>query len=257
MTISRIALGALLAVAGCSLLPGGETPEVAGREFLSTAVTVGGVDRPLVEGTRIRLSFGDDGTMGAVAGCNHFGAAYRIDGGVLAISDGAMTEMGCDPALHAQDEWLFALLGAQPLLNLSGDELTLEEADTVVTLLDREVADPDLELVGLIWTVTSIIAGDAVASVADGVVATLSFSEEGLVMVNTGCNTGTGTFGAETDTIHFGPVALTEIACTGPADDMEAALLRILSADVVRYVIEARSMTLSIGDHGLHLAGTQ
>jgi heat shock protein HslJ len=256
MTFSRIALSALLVVAGCSLLPGSGTPDVAGREFLSTSVTVGGADRPLVDGTQIRLRFGDDGTIGANAGCNHFGAMYRIDGGVLAVSDGAMTEMGCDPARHAQDEWLFALLGAQPLLTLSGDELTLEEGDTVITLVDREVADPDLELVGPLWTVTSIIAGDAVASVPEGVVATLTFSEEGLVAVDTGCNTGNGTFEAKTDTIRFGPVALTRVACTGPANDMEVAMVRILSADVVRYEIDASSMTLSDADHGLQLSGT-
>ncbi len=125
VTISRIASAALLvAMAGCDLLPGGGgNPDVAGRDFLSTSVTVDGVDDPLVAGTRIRLGFSNDGMMTASAGCNQFAAMYRIDGGVLAVTDGAMTEMGCEPALAEQDDWLFAFLGSQPLIRQDGDQL--------------------------------------------------------------------------------------------------------------------------------------
>ena len=255
MTISRIALPAVLLVAGCDLLPVGGTPAVEGREFLSTAVTEGSVARPLVADTRIRIGFAD-GTISASAGCNLLGATYRIDGGVLVATDGAMTEMGCEPALHDQDEWLFAFLGAQPLLTLSGDELILEEGDTVIALLDREAADPDLPLVGPTWMVTSVITGDAVASVAVGVVATLVFTQDGLVMVSAGCNMGSGSVEVVGDTLRFAAIALTERACEGPAADMERAVLMVLRSDVVRYEIDARSMVLSIGDRGLQLDGS-
>lgn len=254
MTISRIALPALLLVAGCNALPFGGAPEVAGREFLSTSVTVGGVDRPLVGETRIRIGFGED-DISASAGCNSFGATYRIDGGVLAISDGATTEMGCELALMNQDTWLFAFLGAQPTVALAGDELVLEEGDAVIALLDRDVADPDLPLIGPTWTVTSVIDGGGVKTVPEGVVATLAFTEEGLVLVSTGCNSGSGAYQVVSDTIRFGGIALTEMACEGAAGEMESAVLMVLEADVVRYEIDAQSMTLSIGDHGLQLAG--
>jgi heat shock protein HslJ len=257
MTISRIGSAALLVVmaAGCSLLPGGGSPEVAGREFLSTSVMVGGVDHPLVNGTHIRIGFSTDDMLAANAGCNHFGARYRLDSGVLVLTAGAMTEMGCEPALAAQDEWLFALLGAQPLVALDGDELVLQEADTVITLLDREVADPDLPLIGPVWTVTSVLSGDVASSLPEDVTATLVFTEEGLVMVDTGCNSGSGAAAVLADTIRFGDIALTRIACEGPVADLERTILAILSADVVRYQIDARSLELSIGDLGLQLSG--
>jgi len=41
-----------------------------GRTFLSTAVTEGDQDRPLVPGTRLRVTF-EDGFVRADAGCNH------------------------------------------------------------------------------------------------------------------------------------------------------------------------------------------
>ena len=154
-------LCAVLVVAGCtSAAPAG----LDGRTFLSTAVTDGGGARDLVPGTRIRLSF-DDGRIGVQAGCNTMGASYRLDGGRLRITDAATTEMGCDPARQAQDDWVFAFLGAGPTVALAGDELTLTAGSTAIRFLDREVAEPDLPLVGTTWTVVSLIGGDAVSSV--------------------------------------------------------------------------------------------
>jgi heat shock protein HslJ len=258
MTIARIGAMVLgLVVAGCSLLPGGGSPDLAGRVFLSTAVRVAGVEQPLVAGTQIRISFAEEGAMlSASAGCNTFAALYRVDGGVLSMTDGAMTEMGCEPDLMAQDDWLFGLLGAQPAITLTGDELELEEGDTVITLLDREVADPDLPLIGPIWTVTAIITGDATSSVPEGIVATMVFTEDGLVMVNTGCNTGNGSVEIRTSTIVFGEMAMTRVACSGEAALMERAMLQVLGADLVRYAVDASQLELSIGGSGLQLTGS-
>jgi heat shock protein HslJ len=258
MTFSRIGVAGLLVALGaaCNLLPGGGEPAVAGREFLSTSVTVEGVAQPLVEGTRLRLAFDEDDMLAAHTGCNHFGARYRIDGGVLGITGGAMTEMGCEPALMEQDDWVFAFLGSQPLIQLTGDELTLEDGDTVITLLDREVADPDLPLTGPVWTVTAVIDGEAVSSVPEDVHATMVFTEEGLVMVTTGCNSGQGAVEIRETTLLFGEIALTRQACDGSAGEMEAAMLTILSADVVRYEIDASLLVLSIGGFGLQLTGS-
>ncbi len=242
--------------AGCDLLPGSGSPDLGGREFLSTSVLVGGLAQPLVDGTQIRISFDEEGMLAAHAGCNHFGAMYRIDGGVLAITGGAMTEMGCDPALSEQDEWLFGFLGSQPQVRLSGDELVMEEDETVITLLDREVADPDLPLIGPVWTVSAIISNDAVSSVPEDVIATLVFTEEQLVMVNTGCNSGSGRAEVLADSIRFGDIALTRVACEGSAAEMEDAMLTVLSADVVRYEVDANVLELSIAGYGLQLIGS-
>ncbi|MER3417918.1 MAG: hypothetical protein C4343_02130, partial [Chloroflexota bacterium] len=90
-----------------------------GRTFISTQVTVDGRPRGLVPGTRILLDV-RDGRIGASAGCNQLGGRYRLDGDVLVVTGAAVTEMGCDPARHAQDEWLFDLLGRGPVVRLNG-----------------------------------------------------------------------------------------------------------------------------------------
>jgi heat shock protein HslJ len=259
MTISRMSSAALLGVltAACGVVPGiGGSPVLAGRDFVSTSVTVGGVDFALVEGTLIRIGFSEDGMMTTNAGCNHFGAMYRIDGGVLAITEGAMTEMACQPELEQQDEWLFGFLGSQPLISQEGDQLVLEDDATIITLLDSEVAEPDLPLVGPVWTVTALVTGDAVSSAPEGVTATIVFTEDGLVMVNTGCNAGNGAADIREVTIRFGDIALTRMACEGAPAQMEAAILRVLSADVVRYTVDASGLELSTAGYGLQLTGS-
>jgi heat shock protein HslJ len=258
MTFSRIGAAALLVglASACSLLPMGGTPDVAGRDFLSTSITVGGAEQPLAGGTSLRLTFSTDDMLAAHAGCNHFGARYRIEGGVLGITEGVMTEMACDPPLMEQDAWIFAFLGSQPRIRLDGDELELEEGDTLITLLDREVADPDLPLVGPVWTVSAIMDGDAVTSVPEDVRATLVFTEAGLVMVTTGCNSGQGGVEIRETTILFGDIALTRMACEGSAGEMEEAMLTVLSADVVRYEVDASVLDLSIAGFGLQLTGS-
>ena len=85
-----------------------------GRTFLSTRVTRDGADRPLVAGSRIRLTFQADGTLGANAGCNSIGGAWKLEGGMLVYSVGSMTAMACEQPLMDQDTWLDACPARPP-----------------------------------------------------------------------------------------------------------------------------------------------
>lgn len=243
---------AALVAAACAAAPAGASLD--GRRFLSTSVTDHDVLRPLVAGTRIVLGFAD-GHVSAAAGCNTLGAAYRIDGGRLLIEGAGQTEMGCDPARQAQDEWLFDLLASRPAVALSGDELALEADGVVVRLLDREVADPDLPLIGPTWTVVSIIRGDAASSVPQGLVATLVFEAGGRVRIATGCNEGAATVTLADGTLRFRDVALTKRGCPAEAGQLESDIVALLNADAVAFTIDARSLELRADERGLQLSG--
>jgi heat shock protein HslJ len=249
--LSVLVIGLVL-LAACG---SGSGPSLDGRTFLSTAVTDGGAPFDLVPNTRIRLSF-TDGQLGASAGCNTIGGTYRIDGDTLVFEGGGMTEMGCDPDRHAQDDWLSEVLGARPTIVLTGNDLSLTAGDVVIRLLDREVADPDLALVGTLWTVDSIFSGGAVSSVPAGAVATIRFDEDGRVSVNTGCNSGQGSYEVTDGTLRLLDIAVTEMACPGDAGALESAVLPVLGADELTYAIEAGSLTLMAGDIGLGLRGS-
>src|SRR5699024_2671020 len=123
---------ALLVLGGCGERDGpGEQPRVAGRTFLSTDVRREGRPSPLVEGTRIRMTF-EGGQVSVQAGCNSLSGDYRVESGVLRVGQVGGTEMGCPEALMAQDQWLAALLESALALALEGDELTLSGRGTVL-----------------------------------------------------------------------------------------------------------------------------
>lgn len=248
-TAARL-LTLIVMLAGCA---GASTDALVGRAFLSTAINEDGAPRPLVPGTQIRLTFGVDGAIGVNAGCNTMGGSYRVEGSSLRVDGGAMTEMACDGPRMAQDDRVFAFIGSGPTISLDGDELVLSSGGLVARFVDRGGAEPDLPLVGPTWRVDSIVAGDAVSSVPGGVVATLQFGADGRVQVATGCNRGGGSYRVDGDTIAFGTLALTEMACEGPSGAMEAAVLAVVGSGAVAYTIDASALTLDAGGPGLIL----
>jgi heat shock protein HslJ len=251
-SLLALAILPVIVLAACSTAA---AAPLDGRTFLSAKVTDKGADRPLVPGTTIRLTFNKDGQLGVNAGCNIMGGGYRIDGGTLRFEGGAMTEMGCDEPRSKQDDWVFAFLGSKPTVALTGNDLTLTAGDVVIRLVDREIADPDLPLVGPTWTVNSILTGDAVSSIPDGVLATLKFGADGRVEVQPGCNQGGGSYAVEGNRIRFTEIVMTTMACDGARGQMETAVLAVLQADNLTYAIEAGSLTLQAGAQGLVLGG--
>jgi|HigsolmetaAR201D_1030396.scaffolds.fasta_scaffold12133_3 heat shock protein HslJ len=218
-----------------------------GRTFLSTAVE----GFTLVEGTRIELRFDAD-QLGAHAGCNHLSGAWSADGDVLVVDSLVQTEMACEPStLMDQDTWLAAVLTSRPTLALDGDTLTVTAEGATVTLVDAATADPDRPLEGTDWTVDSLVSGDVVSSVPAGVrTPTLRF-QDGRLQVDTGCNRGGADYTLDGDTVTFGPLALTRMACTAEgAAQTEQHIATVLTGSA-QVTIERRTLTLTNGTAGL------
>jgi heat shock protein HslJ len=228
----------------------GALGDLAGASFVSTQVTKGGDDYPLVRGTHISLQFFDS-RLSAQAGCNILGGDASLRGDVIDVDGGlSMTEMGCDRGLMRQDDWLAGLLGASPVATLNDDRLTLTSGDTVVELLNEETANPDRPLTGTEWTLDSIgdsgSADGTVSSIPADVVSTLSIDDSGWVSVAPGCNTGGGQATVGDGVIDFGPIALTRMACDGAAMEVETAVMRVLDG-TVDYRVDADTLTLTRG----------
>jgi heat shock protein HslJ len=227
--------------------------ELADATFLSTKITQGGVDRRLVDGTRISLRFWES-RLSAQAGCNTLGGDAALRDGVIEVVGGLMmTEMGCPPQLMRQDNWLARLLSRQPTATLADDRLTLSSGDTVIEFLNEETATPDRELTGTMWTLDAVGGSSpdaSVASVPAGVVSTLAIDVDGRVSIRPGCNSGRGRAAIGDATIEFGPLALTRMACRGAAMDIEASVLTVLDG-TVRYTIDVDRLTLTNGDDQL------
>jgi heat shock protein HslJ len=229
-----------------------------GRDFLSTAVTERGQARPLVAGTRIRLSFTDDGRLVASAGCNSMSGQAEVRDGRLVVAELGQTEMGCDPDRHAQDQWLAEFLGSRPRFDLAENELTLTGEPAEIRLQDREVADPDRSLHGTRWVVDTVYDGDAASSVPQGAEAHMTLGD-GTFGGSTGCNQMGGNAAADegAGTITFSDVIATKIACEDDKMALERAVLSVLNGEVT-YQIKADRLTLTHPDgKGLGLRASQ
>jgi heat shock protein HslJ len=256
LTAAAAALASALAGCGDDATADGATGgsaalgDLANATFLSTHVTRDGHDYQLADGTRISLRFWD-ARLSAQAGCNTLGGNARLNDDVIDVDGGlAMTEMGCAPPLSRQDEWLAGLLSGGPVASLDGDRLTLTSGDTVVEFLNEETADPDRPLTGTTWTLETMggTGADAsVSSIPGDVESTLTIDDSGQVSIHPGCNTGGGDATVGDGVIDFGPIALTRMACMGPAMDVESFVMQVVDGEV-RYSIDADTLTLTNGD---------
>lgn len=262
--VTVLILAALLTLAACGnddTTPGASSttvpaaPDLDGRTFLSTDITENGKPKTLVAGSRIRLSFTDE-SLSVSGGCNIGSGPYSVVDGHLRVEPMGMTEMACDEPRMAQDDWVFAVLGDRPALQLEGTTLILTTDTVTLTLEDREVADPDRPLVGTVWVGSTLIDGDVATNAPELAKVRLTFGADGQVAVNAGCNTGGGSYEDTDTTITFGPVALTKMGCDEDRMAVESHVAAVLDGEV-EFTIEAASLTLTNGDRGLGLTAEE
>ncbi|HEU5472404.1 MAG TPA: META domain-containing protein [Actinophytocola sp.] len=222
---------------------GTDVDQLRGRTFVSTDVTENGQPRPLVPGTSLTIQFTDDGRLLADAGCNKMSGAARIENGALVLDELGSTMMACDEARADQDQWLSSFLTGRPTIRLDGANLILTSDKTEVTMLDRTVADPGLPLEGTHWQVDTLMSGDIATSTPSGATATLEF-KDGTLNLNTGCNTGSGSYQLLGDKIRFGPIATTKMACEPELMALETAIVTVLDG-IVDHTIDADVLTLT------------
>ncbi|EXG81062.1 META domain-containing protein [Cryptosporangium arvum] len=233
LVIVAVSLLAACAAEDRGVVRAGPADPFSGRTFVSTGVTEGGTDRPLVDGTRIELRFAGDRTLGVRAGCNQMSGPVTIEGDTLRVGDLTTTDMGCDQPRMDQDSWFAGVLKAAPAWRLDGDTLTLTTERTEI----RFTMKTSPPLVGTRWNVTGLVDGDTVASLPPDVEAYLEFDGT-RVTGNAGCNRISGPATPGPDAIEFGPIVATKMACGGGRDTTERAVLRVLGAGTVRMVLD-------------------
>ncbi len=205
----------------------------------------------LVPGTEVRLRFRNQ-ELSADAGCNSINGSYTISGSTLTMPGYGMTEMGCDPPRHAQDQWLLDFLRAKPSLELVEPRLVMSTPDAKMTLLDREVASPDLPLVGTLWKGDGFSDGSSASGPgAPGVSA--FFRSDASVTINSGCQTGTGTYHVTADALTFEGFAYDGAKCPDPAYQHSSdQVLLVLDGSAVSFEIEERRLAIHHGKNTLY-----
>jgi heat shock protein HslJ len=116
-----------------------------GRRFFSVSVTEAGRPRPLVERTRISISFEKRDPEGVVrwkAGCNTSGVTVLISIDRLELTDyGVSSSMLCAKPYMDQDDWFASLMRPGPFWRLNDERLTLTSGETVIEF--EETSEPE------------------------------------------------------------------------------------------------------------------
>jgi heat shock protein HslJ len=183
----------------------------------------GTMDVPL-EAVTVTARF-EDGRVSGTSGCNAYTSTYELDGSSLTIGpDIASTLTACPAAETAVETAYLERLTMVTAYTIDGGTLALADADGA-TLLQFEATTAD----GILgsWTATSFYTGDAVASPVGDVTLTATFEEDS-ISGNTGCNSFTGPYRVDGDSIGIGPLASTRAAC--PTEELQVQEQKYLAA---------------------------
>ncbi len=224
---------------------GGSSTSLDGRHFIDGTLE----GRTLVEGTSVSVGF-YDGEISASAGCNSMSGAYSIANGQLHVSNLGTTEIGCSSALHEQDQWLATFMTSSPSLELDEPRLVLSDGEVTLTLIDREVADPDRPLAGPAWELNGFIENDGF-SFGDWPQTVLKFGEGGSFAIDLGCPTASGNYTVEGNSIVFVNVSMDLNECPAEPQYAVDVATTVLSDGTSNYEIDAGHLTLMRGEQGL------
>jgi heat shock protein HslJ len=242
-----MALG-MLTLAACGENGSGGSGNLEGVDWELTTLagaTGSGADAP-----PITARFEGE-TLSGSGGCNQYNATYSLDGGDLEIGPVAATRMACDDATNARETAYFAAL----------DEVaSYESTDTGLTLLDGDGADlltyqkvEPAPLTGTAWTGLLYNDGNALLAPTSDAAFTATFADDGTVSGSSGCNTFSGSYTLDGNSLSFGPLASTQMACADDVMTQEAAVLGALGR-VASFVIQGNELTLLAEDGSVQLS---
>jgi heat shock protein HslJ len=225
---------------------GGAASGVDGAWTLESG-TVDGEPIPLSADYPVTLVIEGDQFSGRAA-CNSYGGSGSIDGDSFKIGDVAWTEMGCEPQVMETEQAYLAALMVVDEVALEGDALTLTGGGAELRF-SRDAPIQDAALVGVVWTLDTLIEGEA-ASTTLGETATLKLASDGTIVATTGCRELTGEY-----VINGSEVAVTSASMAGecPQDlARQDNLVVTVLTDGFTVEIEGQRLILtSMGGDGL------
>ena len=194
-----------------------------------------------------------DGTYTIRADCNVGAGTFTYgDDGALALLPGPLTRAAC-PAGSQSDTFLEFLSGvsgvtvgddgAVTMTTAGGDSATFVNAGPVVEAEQPEAADP---LVGTVWQWTAHVDASATATAVENPERyTLAFLDDGSYAFVADCNSGSGSYARDGETLTLRPGAMTRAACEAGSLSNEFAGF---FDRVVSYTLEGDTLLLTLDD---------
>lgn len=204
---------------------------------------------PVLNGTDITADFSPDGNLTGNAGCNTYRADYTTGSGAILVGPVATTKMACEEEIMKQEA---------AYLELIPEIFRAEMTDSLLTLFDDHdhdilvyspagTGDSIFSLPDSPLTLVRYLNDDEYQDALVGTEASVTFSSDGTISGSFGCNSIGGSYSYDADTITFGPLMMTLMACDGPMMQQEAAMVRVLTGRV-RYSVTDEELVISDDD---------
>ncbi len=222
---------------------GGGTGALEGVTWVLSDASMSALAAGAPADARVDLTFEGERVHGSAA-CNSYSGGLRLAGTALSFEAFATTQMACAPPLMELETAYLGAMADVTGYSVDGSTLTLTGGPTDLTF-DAEIPAPPLALTGTSWRLESIVSGDSVSSTIAGTEATLILSDGGTASGNATCNQLSGTYETSGESLTFGPLATTKMACTvDGASEQEHQVLTALAA-TRSFAIDGDQLTLS------------
>ncbi len=216
--------------------------------------------RNLIEESTITLAFHSEYQVMGHAGCRGYVATYEASGGDIGFRWLAMMEMACleqDALMRQEGEYTTSLEWATDY-HLGERKLEILTARGEVLVFESLPEDAVANLEGTTWALTAFIEEKTVEGMPTPLLMALDLLaeteitatfEDGTVRGSAGCNTYGTDYALDESSLIFESIAVTEMACVGPAGIMEQEqrYLNFLG-DVTAYRIHGNQLWLETSD---------
>jgi len=187
-----------------------------------------GAETPVLEGTTVTLMFESGGQAGGSGGCNSYGTDYQVQDNSLIFGEIVSTLMACiGEGITEQEQLYLTALRSAGEFEQTADQLIIHydngqsvlnfSATNSVAETPTPSEDGENSLVGTQWQLESFGPPAAEMLVVEGSMITLEFETAEQAVGSGGCNSYGGDYTVQGDTISFGQIVSTEIACLDQA----------------------------------------
>jgi heat shock protein HslJ len=209
----------------------------------------GEASSPTIAGAgSVTIDFDEDEVHGT-APCNSYGGPFELDGDSISMGPLVSTMMACGDDIDAAETDYLRGLETVETAEIDDDERLVLTGPDVSFVFDALDVD---EAMASTWTIVSVATGDAIQSIIEGSDASLTLASDGEMSVSTGCNDGSGTWERDGDTISFGEIASTMMACDDELSAQQAAIFAALEG-AETFAVSPEQLTLLDADGNMVL----
>jgi len=246
MKLLVVAMAVVIAASAAAAQNNSPQPTLTGTQWRLVEMNTDGEAGGAPVENAITLDFISENTFGGSGGCNHYSGTYEASEGAIALDDIVSTLMACgEQLLNQREDAYFAALSTVTRYALDGGQLTFfSDSGQVLRFATRGAT----VLTGSSWRLFSILprGRPGPALPAGGI--TLNFSTDSAAGFG-GCNTYSGPYTLDADTLSIGAVVSTRMACAEDEGTLrEADYFAALGADF-SYRMSGKLLTLWKEDH--------